>query len=81
MICHPMKRSLGLTTFKEIYFSIATQDFQKAALLDPSSPLPQYFIGELHVKSSFWTKKAWVSEQGRDEATRNALQAFTKPFS
>jgi len=66
------------TTFKETYFSIATQDFQKAALLNPSSPLPQYFIGELHVKSSFWTKKAWASDQGRDEATRNALQAFTK---
>lgn len=66
------------TTFKEDYYPSAMQSFQKAALLNPQSPLPQYFIGQLYSKASFWTKKAWASDQGRDEETRNAAQAYTK---
>ena len=66
------------TTFKEDYYPPAMQNFQKAAFLKPSSPLPQYFIGQLHSKASFWTKKAWASDEGRDELTRNAAQAYTK---
>jgi tetratricopeptide (TPR) repeat protein len=66
------------TTFKEAYYPPAMENFQKAALLKPSSPLPQYFIGQLHSKASFWTKKAWASDEGRDELTRNAAQAYTK---
>ncbi len=66
------------TTFKEDYYPPAMQNFQKAALLKPSSPLPQYFIGQLHSKASFWTKKAWASDVGRDQLTRNAAQAYTK---
>ena len=66
------------TTFKEDYYPTAMQNFQKAAVLNPSSPLPPYFIGQLHSKASFWTKKAWASDEGRDELTRNAAQAYTK---
>ncbi|MFZ0816789.1 MAG: hypothetical protein WAM78_14790, partial [Candidatus Sulfotelmatobacter sp.] len=66
------------TTFKEDYYPPAMQNFQKAAVLNPSSPLPLYFIGQLHSKASFWTKKAWASDEGRDELTRNAAQAYTK---
>jgi tetratricopeptide (TPR) repeat protein len=66
------------TTFKEDYYSPAMQNFQKAALLKPSSPLPQYFIGQVHSKASFWTKKAWASDEGRDQLTRNAAQAYTR---
>lgn len=66
------------TTFKEDYYPPAMQNFQKAALLNPSSPLPPYLIGQLYSKASFWTKKAWASDQGRDEQTRNAAQAYTK---
>jgi tetratricopeptide (TPR) repeat protein len=66
------------TTFKEDYYPPAMQNFQKAALLNPSSPLPQYFIGQLYSKASFWTKKAWASDKGRDEQTKNAAQAYTK---
>lgn len=66
------------TTFKEDYYPLATQNFQKATLLNPSSPLPQYFIGQVYSKASFWTKKAWASDQGRDEQIRNAAQAYTK---
>jgi tetratricopeptide (TPR) repeat protein len=66
------------TTFKEDYYPPAMQNFQKAALLNPSSPLPPYFIGQLYSKAAFWTKKAWASDQGRDEQTRNAAQAYTK---
>lgn len=66
------------TTFKEDYYPIAMQNFQKAALLNPSSPLPQYFIGQIYSKASFWTKKAWASDQGRDEQIRNAARAYTK---
>jgi tetratricopeptide (TPR) repeat protein len=66
------------TTFKEDYYPPAMQNFQKAALLNPSSPLPQYFIGQLYSKASFWTKKAWASDQSRDEQMRKAAQAYTK---
>ncbi|SRR6266571_1167318 len=66
------------TTFKEDYYPNAMQNFQKAALLNPASPLPQYFIGQLYSKASFWTKKAWASDQDRDEQTRNAARAYTR---
>jgi tetratricopeptide (TPR) repeat protein len=66
------------TTFKEDYYPPAMQNFQKAALLNPSSPLPPYLIGQLYSKASFWTKKAWASDQGRDEQVKNAAQAYTK---
>ena len=66
------------TTFKEDYYPPAMQNFQKAVLLGPSSPLPEYFIGQLYSKAAFWTKKAWASDQDRDEQTRNAAQAYTK---
>lgn len=65
------------TTFKEGYYPKALQEFQKAALLNPKSPLPQYFIGELHSKASFWTKKAWASDEGRDNEIRSAVQAYS----
>jgi tetratricopeptide (TPR) repeat protein len=66
------------TTFKEDYYPLAMQNFQKASLLNPASPLPQYFIGQVYSKASFWTKKAWTSDEGRDEQVRNASQAYTK---
>jgi tetratricopeptide (TPR) repeat protein len=66
------------TTFKEEYYSKAVQEFQKAALLNPKSPLPHYFIGRLHSKASFWTKTAWASDAGRDEPIKNAIQDYTR---
>jgi tetratricopeptide (TPR) repeat protein len=32
----------------------------------------------VYSKASFWTKKAWASDAGRDEETRNAAQAYTR---
>jgi tetratricopeptide (TPR) repeat protein len=69
---------LYFTTFKEDYYPNAMQEFRTAALLNPNSPLPQFFIGEVYSKASFWTKKAWASDQGRDEAIRNAAQAYSR---
>jgi tetratricopeptide (TPR) repeat protein len=66
------------TTFGEEYYSKALTQFQRAAILSPRSPLPPYLIGELSSKASFWTKKAWASDAGRDEITTNAVQAYTK---
>lgn len=65
------------TTFKEMYYDKALQEFQKAALLNPMSPVPQYFIGQVYTKASFWTKKAWSSDANRDEAVRSAVQPYT----
>src|SRR5260370_3052189 len=53
-------------------------DLQLSAIQIPSSPLQQYFIGEVYSKASFWTKKAWASDAGRDEQIRNAAQADTR---
>jgi tetratricopeptide (TPR) repeat protein len=69
---------LFFTTFKEDFYPPAMQDFQKAALAKPESPLPQFFIGQVYSKASFWTKKAWASDEGRDEQVRNAAKAYTK---
>jgi tetratricopeptide (TPR) repeat protein len=65
------------TTFKETYYEKAMQEFQRAAVLNPKSPVPQYFIGQVHTKSSFWTKKAWSSDANRDDAVRSAVQPYT----
>ena len=65
------------TTFKEEYYPNATADFQKAALIDPRSPVPPYLLGELHTKAAFWTKKAWASDAGRSDATRAAVLPYT----
>ena len=46
--------------------------------MNSRSSLPDYFIGRLYGKASFWTKKAWASDAGRDEPIRNAVQAYTK---
>ena len=69
---------LFFTSFKEDYYPRALLNFQTAALLKPTSPLPQYFIGRLHSQASFWAKKAWTSDAGRDEEVRNAAQAYSK---
>lgn len=66
------------TTFNETYYANATQEFQSAAALNSKSPLPQYFLGEVHTKASFWSKKAWASDRDRDEAVREALQPYTR---
>jgi tetratricopeptide (TPR) repeat protein len=65
------------TTFKEDYYANAAAEFQKAAVVDPKSPVPAYLLGELHVKAAFWTKKAWASDAGRNDATRAAVLPFT----
>jgi tetratricopeptide (TPR) repeat protein len=66
------------TTFKEDYYQKASENFYKAALLNPKSPLPDYFIGHLYSKASFWTKKAWASDAGRDEPIKNSIQAYSR---
>jgi tetratricopeptide (TPR) repeat protein len=66
------------TTFKEDYYKKADENFRNASLLNPKSPLPDYFIGQLHSKASLWTKKAWASDAGRDESTKNSIQAYSR---
>lgn len=69
------------TTFNEAYYPNATQEFQNAAALNPKSPLPQFFLGELHEKASFWSRKAWASDRDRDEAVKQELQPYeTRPI-
>jgi len=66
------------TTFKETYYEPASQDLKNAALVNPRTPVAQFFIGELFTKASFWTKKAWTSDASRDEATKNAISAYSR---
>jgi len=65
-------------TFKEEYFPNVEAEFQKASLIAPRSPVPEYLLGELHTKASFWTKKAWASDAARDEATKASIAPYTK---
>ena len=66
------------TTFEEDLYPKALQDFYRAARLNPKSPLPEYFIGRVHNKESFWTKKAWASDADRDMKIKNAVEAYSK---
>ncbi|MGD1023200.1 MAG: surface-adhesin E family protein [Candidatus Sulfotelmatobacter sp.] len=56
----------------------ALQDFHRAALLNPKSPLPEYFVGRVYSKESFWTKKTWASDADRDMKIKNAVEAYSK---
>ncbi len=66
------------TIFRGDYYQNAMQEFQKAGLLNPRSPLPQYYIGRLRSTATFWTRKAWSSDKDRDALIRSAVQAYTK---
>jgi tetratricopeptide (TPR) repeat protein len=55
----------------------ALQDFQKAALLNPHSPVPPYYIGQIYSKQSFWTPEAWASDAARDALMRKTVQPYT----
>ncbi len=66
------------TTYDEKYYQQATQELQKAALLNPRSPLPPFFLGEVLMKSSFWTKAAWSSDEGKNQPRRRAIPYYTK---
>ena len=66
------------TTFNESYYPQATGALQKAALLNPKTPVVPYLQGELHMKSAFWTKKSWSSDAARNQMYRNAIPFFTK---
>ncbi len=66
------------TTFDEKYYQPAIQELQKAALLNPRSPYPHFFIGEVQMKSAFWTKAAWSSDEGKDQPRRRAITSYTK---
>lgn len=77
----PLLRGLYLTfftTFEEKLYQPAIQQLQQAALLNPRSTLPPYFLGELYFKASFWTKAAWESDEGRNMPIRKAIVAYNK---
>jgi len=65
------------TTFNEDYYAKAMQEFEKAAVLNPKSPLPHYFIAKLHSKAALLSRRA-SSDEGRKDARRKATQAYTK---
>ena len=65
-------------TFDEKYYQPASQEFQKAALINPKSPIPHFFIGKLYMRASFWTKAPWASDEGKHELSRKAILEYTK---
>jgi tetratricopeptide (TPR) repeat protein len=66
------------TTFDESYYPQATAAFQKAALVNPTNAIIPYLLGELRMKSAYWTKKAWSSGTARDDFYRAALPFYSK---
>jgi tetratricopeptide (TPR) repeat protein len=66
------------TTFKEDFYANARGEFQKAAAVNPKSPLPHYFIGRLYSKASFWTTAAASSDAVRNEFYRKAIQEYSE---
>jgi tetratricopeptide (TPR) repeat protein len=66
------------TTFDEKFYPQATEQLQKAALLNPRSPLPPFFLGEVQMKSAFWTKAAWSSDDGKNQPWRRALPFYSR---
>jgi tetratricopeptide (TPR) repeat protein len=77
----PLLRGLYIkffATFDEKLYQPAIQELQKAALLNPRSPLPHYVLGELYFKASFLTKAAWASDEGRTDPIRKAVAAYSR---
>lgn len=77
----PLLRGLYISffvTYDENLYPEATRELQRAALLNPRSPLPQFFVGALYVKQSFWSKTAWTSKARWNEALWKAIAADTK---
>ncbi len=58
------------------YYPEAAQDFDKAAALKPTSPLPRYFLGTLYVRASIFTMAA-NSQENQDAIRRKAIAALT----
>jgi tetratricopeptide (TPR) repeat protein len=76
----PVLRGLYIkffTRFDEKYYPLAAREFQKAAVLNPRSPLPDYFMGRLYNRATLLTKAA-ASDEGRNDLSRSAVVAFSK---
>jgi tetratricopeptide (TPR) repeat protein len=77
----PLLRGLYIkffTSFDEKYYQQAIQELQKATLFNPRSPYPPFFIGEVYMRSSLWTKAAWSSDEGKRQPWRKAILYYTK---
>jgi tetratricopeptide (TPR) repeat protein len=66
------------TTFNESYYPKAAAEFQKAAFVNPKTPIVPYLHGELYTKAAFWTKKAWTSDAAKYGIWRSSLPFFTQ---
>jgi tetratricopeptide (TPR) repeat protein len=60
------------------YYPDAAQDFDKAAALNPQSPLPHYFLGNLYRRASVFTKAAASSDENQNEIRKKAIAAYTR---
>jgi tetratricopeptide (TPR) repeat protein len=77
----PLFRGLYLsffTTFDQSQRDAARQEFQKAAILGPASPLPPYYIGMLDAHAAFWSHIAITSPQVREQLQLNVIASMTK---
>jgi tetratricopeptide (TPR) repeat protein len=59
------------------YYPDAAQDFDKAATLNPQSPLPHYLLGNLYRRASVFTKAAASSDENQNEIRKKAIAAYT----
>jgi tetratricopeptide (TPR) repeat protein len=57
----------GLKFLSRSQDASAEREFQKAAVLNPKSPLPHYFIGAIYEKASLWRKFAGSPDEGWKE--------------
>jgi tetratricopeptide (TPR) repeat protein len=65
------------TTRDEKFYPLATEQLQKAALLNPRSPLPPFFLAQVQGRPP-WNNAAWSSEDGKNQPYRRAISSLTK---
>jgi len=64
-------------TFDANYYALAFKEFEKAAKLNPRSPLPPYLLGRYWSTKAFWSKEAITSEKARVALRVKAIAAYT----
>jgi len=68
---------LFFCTFDKSFYAPALQKLEKAAKLNPKSPVPQFCLGTYWSKRAFWTPEAWASDKAKAAIRAKAIAAYS----
>jgi len=62
----------------EALFAKAIEQYRKAAMLNPKSPIPFYLLGEIQEKSAYFSERSMKSPDGKRAEHLKAIPAFSE---